>query len=167
MPRGKLNPVNTKIMFIQPEELGTTIYNYQIEQITEGDESIVIQAIQSAESELRAYLVANNKREWKDGRIRYDVGKILAATGADRNPLLVRHCATIAKWYIAELCNADYIYEHCKERYDRAVTWLNKLAKGDITLDTLPALVDPTDPGTEPNETDPFIYGSREKFIHE
>lgn len=155
-------------MFIQPEDLGTTIYNYQIDQITESDESLVIQAILSAESELRGYLASNNKREWRDGRLKYDLEAIFSASGDDRNPLLVRHCVTIAKWYVVDLCNADVIYEHAKERYDRAVSWLVKLAKGDVTLDTLPIITDEgsgTDTGTD--DTSPFIYGSREKFTHE
>ena len=154
-------------MFIQPEDLGTTIYNYQIEQITEDDESLVIQAILSAESELRGYLAVNNKREWRDGRLKYDLEAIFSASGDNRNPLLVRHCVTIAKWYIVDLCNADVIYEHAKERYDRAVSWLVKLAKGEVTLDTLPQLTEDGFSSSSSDDTSPFIYGSREKFTHE
>jgi len=151
-------------MFIQPEDLGTSIYNYQIEQITDGDDNVVLEAVMAAETELRGYLVANNKKEWSDGRIRYDVDKILSATGSNRNALLVRHCVTISRWYIVDLCNADIIYEHAKDRYDRAVSWLNKLAKGDVNLDTLPVII-PEE--TVSNNTDPFVYGSRDKFTHE
>ena len=73
---------------------------------------------------------------------------------------------SIAKWHIVDLCNADVIYEHAKERYDRAVTWLNKLSKGEITLNTLPVIENnPTE--TDDDSTAPFAYGSREKFNHE
>lgn len=154
-------------MFIEKKDLGTAIYNYQIDQITESNDDIVLQAIATAESEVRSYFVANNKREWKDGRLKYDVQKIFSSRGTERNPLLVSHTATIAKWYIVELCNADIIYEHAKERYDRAVAWLKQLAKGDISLDTLPLLENNSDDANNPNDTTPFIYGSRDKFKHE
>lgn len=151
-------------MFLQESDLGATIYEYQIEQITEGDEGITQQALSAAEEEIRSYLSGNNKKEWADGRPRYDVNAILGATGEDRNALIVRQAVTIAKWYIVDLCNYDVIYEHAKDRYDRAITWLNKLSKGEINLSTLPTLpVDEDD--TE--STYPFVYGSREKFTHE
>lgn len=148
-------------MFLQIADLGTTIYSYQIDQITEGDENIPLQAIASAEEEVRSYLAAI---EWSDGRPRLDVPAILGATGNSRNALLVRMTATIAKFYVIELCNADIIYETAKERYDRAVTWLRQLSRGEIKLSTLPETPD-IDP--ESTGTDPFIYGSREKFNHE
>ena len=155
-------------MFLEIEDLKNSIYNYQIDQITEGDDNIPLQAISSAEQEVRSYLAANNKREWSDGRLRYDLEAIFSASGTARNALLVSHTATIAKYYIVELCNADIIYEQARERYDRAVSWLKQLAKGEVNLDTLPTLPedDGGDTGTDA-DTFPFVYGSREKFNHE
>ena len=160
--RSKVEDINanTNIMFLEITDLGTTIYSYQIEQITDGDENIPLQAMASAEEEVRSYLAAI---EWSDGRPRLDIPAILGATGTDRNALLVRMTATIAKFYIIELCNADIIYETAKERYDRAITWLRQLARGEIKLSTLPETPE-TDDSTG---TEPFIYGSREKFNHE
>lgn len=149
-------------MFATIEDLGNTIYSYQVGQITEGDDSITIQALLAAESEVKGYLTANNQREHLDGRLRYDVDAIFAATGADRHPLLLTHTLTIAKWYLVELCNADMIYETAKERYDRAVSYLKKVAKGEANFSGLPLLPD-TDPATQ----QPFRYGSRVKFNHE
>lgn len=147
-------------MFLETADLGTTIYSYQIEEITDGDENILVQAMASAEEEVRSYLTAI---EWSDGRQRLDVPAILSATGTNRNALLVRMTATIAKFYVIELCNANIIYETAKERYDRAVTWLRQLARGEIKLSTLPE----TSESDDTTGTEPFIYGSREKFNHE
>ena len=147
-------------MFLTTADLGTTIYSYQIEQITEGDENITLQAMAAAEEELRSYITAP---EWSDGRTKYDIPLILGATGTNRNALLVRMAVTLAKFYVIELCNAGIIYETAKERYDRAITWLKQFARGEIKLSTLPETAD-TD---ETTGTDPFIYGSREKFNHE
>ncbi len=151
-------------MFITKEELGSTIYEYQIDQITEGDDNIVNLAIQAAEDEVRSYLTGNNRIDWLDGRIVYDAEKILSAKGNKRNALIMGIVKTITKWWIIELCNAEIIYEQAKERYDRAIDYLKKLAKGDITLKTLPT-IDSED--SENEQKAPFTFGSRKKFKHE
>ena len=141
-------------MFVSKEDLGSAIYGYQVEQITEGDDDLVLQAINAAIEEVGGYLAGNSL---------YDVAAIFATTGTNRNALILTHTVTIAKWYIVELCNADIIYEQAKERYDRAVSWLTKLSKGTVTLGGLPTI--PI--ATGETETDTFGYGSRVKFIHD
>ena len=148
-------------MFANIEDLDQTIYNYQVTQITEGNSTIVLQALLTAESEVRGYLSESNRREHLDGRLHYDVAAIFAATGNDRNALLLTLTLTIAKWYIVELCNADIIYEVAKERYDRAVALLNKIAKGEINLADLP-LITPAE-----DQPSALRFGSRPKFTHE
>lgn len=153
-------------MFLKEEDLPQTIYGYQLDQITEGNDDIISIALAAAEEEMRSYLTGNNMRHWQDGRLHYDVEAIFAQRGETRNPLLVKHGVTIAKWWIVDLSNVDILYEQVKERYDRAVAWLTKLAKGEINLSTLPQL----DPEDDPNYDDPnkpFVYGSRKKFNHE
>lgn len=153
-------------MFLEIEELKSVIYAYQIEQITEADDDIVYMAISAAEDEVKSYLRPNNKREWLDGRLRYDVDKVFAATGMDRNALLLEYTKNIAVWYICRLCNVDMIYEQLKDRYDRAIDWLKKVNKGDITLN-LPTIQEPTPPDDGDDSTKPFRMGSRRKFNHE
>ncbi len=151
-------------MFIQENELKSAIYQYQVLEITEADNDITLQAIQAAEEELRSYLDANNQIRFRDGRPLLDVDAILSETGADRNALLVAHCKTIAVWYLIQLSNVDIIYEHVKERYDRAVTWLKDLGNGTVNISTLPTV----DPSTNPNANQlPFRMGSRQKFNYE
>lgn len=153
-------------MFLQKEDLKNNIYNYQIDQITEGDDGIVLQAMASAEEELRSYLQGNHKKEYLDGRLRYNVDAILSATGEDRNAMLLNCAINIAKWNIVDLCNADIIYEQTKERYDRAIDWLKQLAKGDVNLSNLPTIKDDEeDNNNKGNQA--FVYGSRKKFNHE
>jgi len=148
-------------MFLTKEDMPSTIYGYQLEQITEGDDDIIDIAMAAAEEEVRSYLSGNNKKQWQDGRLQYDVDAILSETGAARNALILKHATTIAKWWVVELCNADVIYEQTKERYDRAVDWLNKLAKGEVNLSSLPQI------DTELSAKEPFSFGSRKKFNHE
>ena len=150
-------------MFITKEDLPSSMYGYQIEQITEGNDDIVDLAMAAAEEELRSYLTPNNKIEYLDGRLIYDVDAILSATEAARNALILKHGVTLSKWWIVDLCNADVIYEQAKERYDRAINWLKQLAAGDVNLSTLPLINN----DTEENQRQPFSFGSRDKFNHE
>lgn len=152
-------------MFIEKSDLGSVIYDYQIDQITESNDDIVLQAISAAVEEAKSYLTANvNSKAWLDGRILYDVDAIFSASGNDRNSLILQHCCTLTKWHIAQLCNAEFIYEQAKERYDRAIDWFTKIAKGTINLTSLPQLVrDETTAGTK----QPFEFGSRKKFNHD
>jgi phage gp36-like protein len=141
-------------MFLEKDDLGSAIYGYQVDQITEGNDDVVLQAIGAAIQEVGGYL---------SGASLYDVPAIFATTGTARNPLILTHTVTVAKWYLVELCNADIIYEQAKERYDRAVSWLIKLSKGTVTLSELPVVsID-----EEESETDTFGFGSRTKFNHE
>lgn len=151
-------------MFLTKLDLGSVIYAYQVDQITEGNDDLVAQALAAAEEEAKSYLTPNiNKLESLDGRILYDTAVIFSAEGLDRHALILQHCLTLAKFHIATLCNADFIYEQAKERYDRAIDWFTKLAKGTVVLTTLPQItLDDTNSNRQP-----FSSGSREKFNHE
>jgi hypothetical protein len=151
-------------MFLEKSDLGNVIYDYQIDQITDGNDDIVLQGIAAAIEEAKSYLTPNvNDRKWLDGRLLYDVEAIFNATELDRNSLILQHCATLAKWHIAQLCNADFIYEKAKDRYDRAIDWFSKISKGTINLTSLPQVVR-TEDTTDKN---PFEFGSRAKFNHD
>ena len=151
-------------MFLEKEDLGSVIYSYQLDQITEGNDDLVAQGLAAAEEEAKSYLTPNvNKLEVLDGRILYDTEIIFNAEGLDRNALILQHSLTLAKFHIATLCNADFIYEQAKERYDRAIDWFTKLAKGTVVLTSLPRIVlDDTN-----NNRQPFSSGSRAKFNHD
>lgn len=151
-------------MFLKKEDLKNNIYNYQVDQITEGDDTIVLQGLAAAEEECRSYLESNiYQKENQDGRLIYDVESIFGTSGTDRNPLILQHCITIAKYHIIQLSNVDILYEQAKERYDRAIDWLKQLAKGQITLKSLPTL----EIADEDENLKPFSFGSRRKFNHE
>lgn len=152
-------------MFLEITDLKNNIYNYQVEQITQGDESIVLQALETAEQEVKSYFYINQKKEFLDGRFLYDVDEIFSAKGKQRNALIVSLCLSVAKWYIVNLCNADIIYDHAKERYDRAIDYLKKLNKGEISLGNLPT-ISTTENQNSPHNN-PFLCGSRAKFNHE
>lgn len=147
-------------MFIEIPDLGSSIYDYQINIITEGDDEIVLQAIEAAIDEVESYLTAPSKLDNPALRTIYDVDAIFKAEGDDRNALILRHTITIAKWYIVELCNADIIYEQARQRYDRAIDFLEKLRKGELELGSLPTI------SLDEEQASPVRMGSNPKFRH-
>lgn len=156
-------------MFITTEELSSAIYAYQLEQITEGNADIPPMAIGAAIEEMKSYLEPNSQTHYRDGRKRYDISAIFNAEEEARNPLILELCKSMAVYYICRLANVDIIHEQVKQRYDRAIDWLEKVsATGKYAGQTpisanLPVLE--SDP--ESDTSLPFRSGSREKFNHE
>lgn len=111
-------------MFVTKEEIKTHLYDYQVEQITEGDDTIVESAIAAAVGEVRAYL-AN----------RYDTERIFSQRGSSRSELIVAHVKTIACYRLLLLCNVDAIYERYQTAYDHSVEFLRKVADGLLSPD--------------------------------
>jgi len=154
-------------MFIEPSELKSAIYGYQIDEITESDDDIIVMAIEAAVQEMTSYLNPSNQRQWHDGRARYDTTAIFSATGISRNALILELCKSIAVWYACRLSNVDVIYDHIRERYDRAIQWLEK-ATGTGDYAGKP-VINPGLPVVTLQEEDtiPWRMGSRQKFTHD
>lgn len=133
-------------MFIEPNELKSVAYDYQLQQIVENDNDILLIGINAAIEEMSGYLSG-----------RYNCTAIFTTTGPDRNPLIVELGKNIALWYIIRLANVDILHDKAKEGYDRAIEWLNKVATGIISPN-LPIAV--TDSG---EETNPIRTGSMDK----
>lgn len=133
-------------MFILESELKSVAYGYQLQQIVENDSTIIQMAIDAAVEEASGYLQA-----------RYNCTIIFAQSGSNRNPLVLEMCKDIALWYIIRLSNVDMLYEPVKDRYDRAIDWLNRVAKG-IVSPNLPVSVDETG-----NEQYNIRYGTMDK----
>lgn len=150
--------------FLTPAEMSSAIYEYQLTQITEGDETIVLTAINTAIEEVKGYLSPNQQRQYQDGRPLYDVDAIFAAEGDDRNALVLSYTKTVTEWWCIQLSNPDLLFDHVKERYDRVTKYLESVRDGKMNINSLPVL----DPETDPVAAkEPFRYGSRTKFNHE
>lgn len=136
-------------MYLKAEELNGSMYAHIIDEITGGDTQIVLQAIEAAIEEVRSYL-----------RVRYDVARVFAAEGAARNALILENTKVVTVWNIIKLSNAETIYEMWKERYDRVINYLAKVADGDAAPD-LPLIT---------NEKGDVVikakFGSNPKFHH-
>ncbi|MBS1746750.1 MAG: DUF1320 family protein [Bacteroidetes bacterium] len=141
--------------FLTKDELKTVAYSYQITEITEADDDIVLQAIETGIEEVKAYLT--------NARQQYDVDAVFAAEDSDRNALILQYTKIVALWHLLILCNVDIIYEHVKERYDRAIDFLKLVNKGEATMN-LPVKDEDGD-GIPDGKA--FRFGSRRKFNHD
>lgn len=156
-------------MFLDIDEMRSVLYQYQMYDIADNDDTIIMDAILTATTEVKSYFTASNQRQWNDGRPRYDIDTIFNATGDARDPFVLRMCKTVAAWYVCELSNVDLIYTHVKERYEKVIDTLNKIAglgeyKDSPTLTPdLPTL--PPDASEKDNKI--FRFGSSPKFNHE
>lgn len=111
-------------MFITKEEIKTHLYDFQVDQITDNDDTIVTSAIDTAVAEVKSYL-AN----------RYDVAAIFSKTGAERSALIVEHVKVCAVWHLLILCNVDAIYERYEKAYDHSIQYLKQVADGLLSPD--------------------------------
>ena len=108
-------------MLISIEELKTHLADYQVDQITGNDDTIVSDAIATAEAEVASYLAT-----------RYDTAAIFAATGTDRHALVVNLVKVCAAHHLLLLSNVDAIYERYEKAYDRALDYLRQVADGSL-----------------------------------
>lgn len=133
-------------MFLEQSDLYTAVNQYQLECNPNYDENTINTAIAAAVCEVKSYLS------------RFDVAKIFNATGSERDPLIVTLIKTVAVWHLLQQSNIDAIHDNIKERYDRAITFLQRVQKGDIH----PQLPTTTGSNGQPNTM--FSYGSNKKF---
>lgn len=136
-------------MFITVQEMRTAIYEHVMDDISANDDATVQQCIEAAVSEMKSYLAS-----------RYDVAAIFAATGSDRDPLILENTKVVAVWNLIRLSNSELIYEQWRERYDRVIDFMNKVSEGGITP-TLPIATD-----AQGNPVIKSRFGSNPKFDH-
>ena len=90
----------------------TNIYEEDMDTISHGDDATMMSAIDAAIEEVQGYLT------------KYDTGKIFAARGKERNPILLLFVKDIAAWHFCNICNAGVDIEMREKRYNRAIEWL-------------------------------------------
>ena len=94
-------------------------------------------------------------------RPKYDTDAIFNTSGDDRNRLIVMYTCDIAIYHMAASVPQKMGMEIRKERYERAIKWLEGVQAGKIVPD-LPLA---TDESGDPTGI-PFVYGSQKKLNH-
>lgn len=111
-------------MFIEKSDVLNVILEDELEEITRGDDTLVLQAITAAVGSMRVYLYDS-----------YDTEAIFSATGANRYGLLVQYCADIAVYFLVSRLQAGQDIEDRRARYDRAIAWLKAAQKSEFYAD--------------------------------
>ncbi len=94
-------------------------------------------------------------------RPKYDTDAVFGTSGDDRNRLIVMYTCDIAIYHMAASAPQKMGMEIRKERYERAIKWLEGVQAGKIVPD-LPLA---TDESGDPTGI-PFVYGSQKKLRH-
>lgn len=68
-------------------------------------------------------------------RSRYDTGLIFSAVGDNRNDVIVMHACDITLYHLVSWLPGKMGREIRKERYERAIKWLEEVQAGKVTPD--------------------------------
>ena len=137
-------------MFLTEEDYKVVIGDTALKAVSQISEDNRLNAELEAQEEVSGYL-----------RPKYDCTAIFAATGDERNHLIVMYTCDIALYHLVASMPQKMGIEIRKERYERAIKWLEGVQAGKIVPD-LPLL---TDEEGEPLGAT-FIYGSQHKLHH-
>lgn len=114
--------------FIELSDYDASIHSDILDALTRNDEAIVEICEDRAIAEMRGYLSG-----------RYDCDKLFSATGNDRNQLVLMMLLDITVYHIFCIHNPRNISQIRKDRYDRAVEWMQAVKKG-MSVDGAPLL---------------------------
>lgn len=115
--------------FIDLKDYDASIHREILDALTREDDAVVEICEDRAIAEMRCYLSK-----------RYDCDKIFSATGGKRNQLVLMIAIDIAVYHIFTIHNPRNLSSIRKERYERAVKWLESVADEDISVDGAPLL---------------------------
>lgn len=129
--------------FLTSDDIRVSLREIFMQELTDDDQLIAQKAEEQAVAKARSYL-----------RGRYDVDALFAATGDDRNALLIEHVTVLFVWRLYWRINPRKISDHVKESYQETLDWLEGVATGKFNPDF------PTAPPEETPTNDPLFGGS-------
>ena len=136
--------------FIQLTDYDASIHREILDAITREDKTIVEICEGRAISQMRGYLSR-----------RYDCDAIFSATDKERHELILMNAIDIAIYHLFSIHNPKNISQIRKERYDRAMEWLNRVSKNQINIDGAPLL-----PEEDRRAKSTFIFRSNPKRVN-
>lgn len=137
-------------MFITEEDYKVVVGETALKVISLTDEENRNNAEAEAQEEISGYL-----------RPRYDCNAIFAAEGEERNRQIVMYVCDIALYHMVSAMPQKMGSEIRKERYERAIKWLEGVQAGKIMPD-LPLAVD--EEGNPIGES--ILYSSQPQLRH-
>ena len=137
-------------MFITDEDYKVVIGDQALKVVSQVSQENRANAETEAMEEIAGYL-----------RPKYNTKAVFSAAGTDRNRLVVMYTCDIALYHMAASTPQKMGMEIRKERYERAVKWLEGVQAGKIVPD-LPLAMDEYG---EPVGM-PMVYGGQKKLKH-
>lgn len=137
-------------MFITDEDYKVVIGEQALKVVSQVSQENRANAETEAMEEIAGYL-----------RPKYNTKAVFSAAGTDRNRLVVMYTCDIALYHMAASTPQKMGMEIRKERYERAVKWLEGVQAGKIVPD-LPLAMDEYG---EPVGM-PMVYGCQKKLKH-
>lgn len=137
-------------MFITDEDYKVVIGDQALKVVSQVSQENRANAETEAMEEVAGYL-----------RPKYNTEAVFSAAGTDRNRLVVMYTCDIAIYHMAASTPQKMGMEIRKERYERAVKWLEGVQAGKIVPD-LPLAMDEYG---EPVGM-PMVYGCQKKLKH-
>ncbi|MDR2131008.1 MAG: DUF1320 domain-containing protein [Odoribacteraceae bacterium] len=131
--------------FITPDDYKAVCDDDELDILTRDDPDTRRKAERVAMEEVASYL-----------RPRHDMDKAYAATGDDRNAMLVQVTVNIALYYLAHWLPSALALEGRQELYDRSIDWLAKASKGA----TMPGLPTYAGENGDTDTSNPVRHGS-------
>lgn len=122
-------------MFIDNEDYRVVIGEAALKVVSQASPENIANAEAEAIEEISSYL-----------RPVYDTGAVFSASGDDRNKLIVMYTADIALYHLTASQPQKMGSEIRKERYERAIKWLEGVQAGRI-VPNLPLAVSDDDSG--------------------
>lgn len=111
-------------MFIDNEDYRVVIGEAALKVISQSSPENIANAEAEAMEEIAGYL-----------RPVYDTDAVFSASADDRNRLIVMYTADIVLYHLTASQPQKMGSEICKERYDRAIKWLEGVQAGKIIPD--------------------------------
>lgn len=151
MPIIKPTPIEPVFMsFITDEDYKVVIGEQALKVVSQVSQDNRTNAEYEAVEEISGYL-----------RPKYDTDTIFSAMGTERNKLIVMYTCDIALYHMAASAPQKMGMEIRKERYERAIKWLEGVQSGKI----IPDLPLATDDEGQPVGV-PFTFGCQKKLRH-
>lgn len=117
--------------FISKAEFTSHMYEENLNAISRDDDTKISSALSAAIEEATGYMS------------RFDHQALFAATGDERDPILMMYVKDIAKWHFINICNASVDLELAGDRYKKAIAWFDKVQSGKV-VPRWPVAVDET-----------------------
>ena len=137
-------------MFITDEDYRVVIGEQALKVVSQVSEENRVNAETEAVEEIAGYL-----------RPKDDTAAVFSASGSDRNRLVVMYVCDIAIYHMAASTPQKMGMEIRKERYERAIKWLEGVQAGKIVPDLPLAIGENGEPiGI------PMVYGCQKKLKH-